>query len=474
MRKRTLLLAATLTTGLLTALPATTATAAPSGLSGDFNGDGYRDVAAGVPCADVGAASCAGAVVVLYGSSSGVSATRKAVITQNSTGVPGTAEESDLFGSSLAAADLDRDGYSDLVVGASNESIGDRDGVGSGTVLWGGPSGLSGGKGLPQPTTLAEYGNFSRGIAADDFDGDGDTDVTLTGQSHTRLYQGPFTRAGGPTSHTRVGEVGTTFEVIAGDMTGDGAAERVYPFNVEGDNGGQINYFRWTGTGYKMAELTGADGYPGAIADINRDGYGDLVLGDPQDPFEYKPGGHKGGRITVWYGGPAGPDPAQQPTVVHQDTTGVPGAAETDDLFGSRIDTGDVNGDGYADVLVGAPGEDVGTARDAGSVTVLYGSAAGLGTSGAKSWTQDTSGVPGTAETGDSFGSAVDLRDLTKDGRADLVIGVGGENGTGGLWTLRSTATGPTTTGAQGLTATGLSLKTGANIGANLGSVLAQ
>lgn len=467
MRKRTLLLAATLTTGLLTTTPAT---AAPSGLAGDFNGDGYRDIAAGAACADVGSASCAGAVVVLYGSASGVSATRRAVITQNSTGVPGSAEAGDLFGSALATGDLDRDGYSDLVVGASGESIGDRDGVGSGTVLWGSKSGLTSGKGLPQPSTLAEYGNFSRGIATGDFDGDGDTDVTLTGQSHTRIYHGPFTRTGGPLNNLRVGEVGTTFEVFAGDMTGDGAAERVYPFNVDGDTGGQIDYFRWTGTTYKMADLPNADGYPGSIGDINRDGYGDLVLGDYADPYDLKPGGHKGGQITVWYGGPNGPDPAQQPAVVHQDTEGVPGAGEAEDGFGGAVSTGDINGDGYADVVVSAPGEDIGSATDAGSVTVLFGSASGLKTTGAKSYTQDTAGVPGSAEKGDRFGSAVGLTDVTKDGKADLVVGVHGENSTGGLWTLRGSASGLTTSGAQGITTTAVSLK--GSVG--LGSAVAQ
>ncbi|MDO0913199.1 FG-GAP-like repeat-containing protein [Streptomyces sp. DT2A-34] len=471
MRKRPLLLAAALTTGLLTALPAATASAAPSRLAGDFNGDGYRDVAVGAPCTNVGSASCAGAVVVLYGSSSGVSATRKAVITQNSAGVPGTAESGDVFGAALAAADLDRDGYSDLVVGATGESIGDRDGVGSGTVLWGGPSGLSGGKGLPQPSTLAEWGGFSRGIAAGDFDGDGDTDVTLTGQSHTRLYLGPFTRTGGPLSHYRVGELGTSYEAIAGDMNGDGAAERVYPHAVDGDTGGQILYYRTSGTGNStLTELPNADGFPGSIADIDGDGYGDLVLGDYTDPSSYKPGGHKGGRITVWYGGPNGPDPAQTPTVVHQDTTGVPGSGEADDAFGATVGTGDINGDGYADVAVGAPGEDLGSANEAGSVTVLFGSASGLRTSGAKSYTQNTSGVPGTAEAWDRFGSAVDLTDLTKDGKAELVIGVDGENSVGGVWTLRGTSTGPTTTGAKGLTAADVSLK----YAANFGSVIAQ
>ncbi|ELS54856.1 FG-GAP-like repeat-containing protein [Streptomyces viridochromogenes] len=464
MRKRTLLTAATLTAGLLTALPATIASAAPSGLSGDFNGDGYRDVAIGAASATVSGKSQAGAVVVLYGSASGVSATRKTVIHQNSTGVPGAAEAGDLFGSSLAAGDLDRDGYSDLVVGASNEAIGDRQGVGAATVLWGGPSGLSGGRGLPQPSTLSEFGNFGNGIATGDFDGDGDTDVTVTGRDHTRLYNGPFTRTG-PTSHTRVGEVGTVYEVTAGDLTGDGADERVYPHAVDGDPGGKVYYFRWTGMTHTMTELPNADGFPGAIADIDGDGYGDLVLGDLSDPSADKPGGHKGGQITVWYGGPNGPDPAQQPTVVHQDTTGVPGVGETGDAFGSAVGVGDINGDRYADVVVGAPGEDLGSARDAGMVTVLFGSPSGLTTQGAKGYTQDTSGVPGTAETGDAFGMAVRLVDLDRNGRADLVAGSGNENGYGMVTYLRGTSTGLTTTGATNITARAVSLQGSADFG---------
>ncbi|MFF4487598.1 FG-GAP-like repeat-containing protein [Streptomyces sp. NPDC001544] len=465
MRKCTLLLAATLTTGLLTALPATPATAAPSRLSGDFNGDGYRDVAIGASGTQVGTAQLAGAVVVLYGSSSGVSAARRTVITQNSAGVPGTAEELDGFGSSLAAGDLDGDGYCDLVVGAPREGIGDRDGVGSVTVLWGGPSGLSGGASLPQPSTLAEWGGYGSGLAVGDFDGDGRTDVTVTGQSRTRLYRGPFARTGAPASHTSISEVGSTYEVTAGDLNGDGTAERVYPYTLDSDEGGVIGYFTWTGTKYALKDLPNADGFAGSVADINGDGYGDLVLGDHQDPSPYKKSGHKGGQISVWYGGPNGPDPAQQPTVVDQDTAGVPGTGETDDFFGGAIATGDINGDGYADVAVGALGEDVGSARDAGSVTVLFGSASGLRTSGSVSYTQNTSGVPGTAESGDDFGQAVRLVDLDRNGKADLVAGAGGENGHGAVTVLRGSATGLTTTGATSVTAADVALKGNGDFG---------
>ncbi|MFE6197007.1 FG-GAP-like repeat-containing protein [Streptomyces sp. NPDC057838] len=460
MRKRTLFLAVALTTGLLTTAPA--ATAAPSGLSGDFNGDGYRDVAIGAFAADVGSVHSAGAVVVLYGSSSGVSAARRTVITQDSAGVPGAAEEDDRFGYSLAAGDLDRDGYSDLVVGAQYEDIGDRDGVGSATVLWGGKSGLSGGKGLPQPSDLTEWGGFSSGVATGDFDGDGATDVTLTGQSRTRLYKGPFTRTSGPASHTSLGTFGSTYEVFAGDLNRDGDAERVYPFLVDGDPGGDIAFHGWTGTKYAATDLPNADGEQGTIADVNGDGYGDLVLGDYQEPRADKPGGHKGGQITVWYGGPSGPDPAQKPTVIHQDTAGVPGAGESGDLFGSALSAGDVNGDGYADIAVGAWAEDIGSVEDAGSVTLLFGSAGGLTGTGAKSWSQDTAGVPGSNETMDAFGMTVRLVDLDKNGKADLVTGAGYENGYGAVTVLRGSASGLTTSGSLFVSARDVSLKGGA------------
>ncbi|MER8005123.1 FG-GAP-like repeat-containing protein [Streptomyces sp. NPDC094149] len=463
--------AAALTGGLLTltAAPATAAT----GLAADFNGDGYRDTAVGAPCATVGTVSCAGAVVVLYGSSSGVSATRKTVITQNSTGVPGTAEELDRFGGGLATGDLDADGYADLIVGTPNEGIGDRAGVGSATVIWGSKSGLSSGASLPSPSGLSEWGGYSGSIATGDFNGDGKTDVTITGQSRTGLYRGPFARTGQPAILSAVDEVGSTDEVIAGNIDGDRAAERAYPYTQESDEAGIIEYIDYDPEGweshpdsdYATTALPAADGHQGAVGDINGDGYGDLVLGDHQDPRADKTSGHKGGQISVWYGGPNGPDPAQTPTVVHQDTTGVPGSGEADDLFGSALAVGDINGDTYADVAVGAFGEDNGTAKDSGSVTILFGSATGLKTSNAKSYTQNTTGVPGTSETGDAFGVTVRLTDLDKNGKADLVIGTGYENGYGAITVLKGTASGLTTTGAKSFTARDLSLKGSADLG---------
>ncbi len=115
--------------------------------------------------------------------------------------------------------------------------------------------------------------------------------------------------------------------------------------------------------------------------------------------------------------------------------------------------------------MVGAPGEALGSTRNAGAVTVLFGSASGLTTSGAKGYTQNTSGVPGTAETGDAFGKAVRLIDLDRNGRADLVAGSGNENGHGMVTYLRGTSAGLTTQGAKNITAGAVSLQGSADFG---------
>ncbi|MEU9339079.1 FG-GAP and VCBS repeat-containing protein [Streptomyces sp. NPDC048290] len=474
MRKRVLLLATALTSGLLTtALPAATAAAAPSRLAHDFNGDGYRDLAIGAWGADVGSVHAAGAVVVMYGTASGVSTTSKrAVFTQNSPNVPGTAETDDRFGYSLAAGDLNGDGYSDLVVGSQYESTSTKRGIGSLHVLWGSRTGLSGGALLPQPSGLTAWGGYGSDVAVADVDGDGKLDVTGTGQNNTHLYQGPFATSGKPRVHNPVAELGSTYEVIAGDLDGDRKAERVYPFGEDGDERGAIRYLTHAPfdgnspeSDYRVVDLPNADGDPGAIGDINGDGYGDLVLGDSGEPNGTAPGGHKGGQISVWYGSKNGPDPAQRPTVVHQDTAGVPGAGEAYDGFGAAVAVGDVNGDGFADVAVGVPGEDNGTVKDTGAVTVLFGSSTGLKATGAKSYTQNTTGVPGADERGDAFGLTVQLTDLTKDRKAELIIGSGYENANGGITVLRGTSTGVAASGGKSFTAAQVGLRGPATFG---------
>ncbi|MGW0470077.1 FG-GAP repeat protein [Streptomyces coeruleorubidus] len=123
--------------------------------------------------------------------------------------------------------------------------------------------------------------------------------------------------------------------------------------------------------------------------------------------------------------------------VVHQDTAYVPGGNESGDAFGSSVSVGDYNADGYADALVGVPNEDCprdGVNRvNAGNAVLLKGTSSGLTGSGSIGISQDTSGVPGVSESGDTFGSAVSLTDLSGYGRADLTFGAEGEDSTDGI-----------------------------------------
>ncbi|WP_030955316.1 FG-GAP-like repeat-containing protein [Streptomyces sp. NRRL S-481] len=455
MRKRTLLLATALTTGLLTALPTTAATAAPSGLSGDFNGDGHRDLAIAAPLGKIGGKTGAGYVAVVYGTANGLDSSKRQIISQATEGVPGVPETQDYFGDRLTTGDLDDDGYTDLIVGVHAEQIGSTGDSGVLTVVWGGASGLKTATDLSAP--LPENRNeLGWSVATGDFDGDGDTDLAAANIAYPELnvFKGPVSRTGKATELVGI----DTFEqtginsdnLVAGDVTGDGRTDLLVMGQEEAGDGYRTRSVLYKGTATGLTaggKLAG--GYAAVIADVNKDGFGDIVTGNFMEKSTDEPNGGSGGAITVTYGA-AGGLSTRTPVRITQDTTGVPGAAEKNDRFGWSLSAGDTNGDGYTDIAVGAPYEAIGSLKQAGTVTVLRGSASGVTGSGAKSFSQDTAGVPGAAEAYDSFGYAVQLTDASGDGRAELVASASAENtGDGAVWLLKSTASGVTATGSK-------------------------
>ncbi|MEU6879918.1 S8 family serine peptidase [Streptomyces sp. NPDC046712] len=158
------------------------------------------------------------------------------------------------------------------------------------------------------------------------------------------------------------------------------------------------------------------------ITDFNGDGVEDTVVGDPKATVG---GDANAGVVRVVYGGGKGT------TEIDQDLAAVSEGAEPGDWFGENLATFDHDRDGYTDLVVGVPAEDVGANTDAGSAQVFYGAAGGLSTGKAPlNLVQGTGAgsiLSSAPEAGDRFGAAVAAGHTTA-GEPYLVIGVPGED----------------------------------------------
>lgn len=232
------------------------------------------------------------------------------------------------------------------------------------------------------------------------------------------------------------------------DFDGDGKADVAIGVSGYDYASGAVFVAYASGKKQHVKAGPGAGGFGATTAscDLNGDGYADLVVGDPG---RIDNGGISGG-ITTFLGSAAGLGKTAQ---FSQDTANVPDQSENDDQFGTSVACGDLTGDGKDEVAVGAPGEDLPDADDGaqatGAVFVFKGSATGLVTTGMQMFSQDTTNVPDVSEDDDEFGGALAIGDVTGDKRADLAIGLPGENvGAGAIMLLKGSAAGLTATGS--------------------------
>ncbi|WP_262905867.1 beta strand repeat-containing protein [Hymenobacter terricola] len=389
--------------------------------AGDVNGDGYADLIVGAPRGS----GYQGNAYVYLGSSTGVGTTAATTLSDP------TATANDAFGNSVAGAgDVNGDGYADLIVGAPRGS----GYQGNAYVYYGGTDAL-----LPTPTatrvdppsTANDY--FGRNvIGAGDVNGDGYADL-IVGAPRGSGYQGnAYVYYGGtdallptPTA-TRVDPPSTANDYFgrnvigAGDVNGDGYADVL--INADGTNSYRGTVYLYLGSSTGLAPTAAAtlsdptataNNFGQSVAgagDVNGDGYADVLVGADGTSSNR-------GTAYLYLGSSAGLNTAPAATLSDP-------AATNDDFFGGSVaGAGDVNGDGYADALIGADG----TSSNRGTAYLYLGSSTGLNTAPAAT-------LSDPAATNDDFfgGSVAGAGDVNGDGYADALIGADGTSSTRG------------------------------------------
>lgn len=356
--------------------------------SGDFNRDGYSDLAIGAPFEDIkregflSAYGSAGAVTILFGSRSGVASKGALLISQDTPGVPDDVEAVDLFGWALASADFDGDGFCDLVISSPGERIDGEDHGGSITAIPGGKAGLDTSRAslwhqnMPGvPDTAEANDEFGRTMAIGDFDGDRLTDLAI----------------------------GTHGEDL-GDKQDAGSVTVLYGTR-KGLSAARVQVWTEDSAGI-LDSAEGLEGFSLALVgdDFDGDGADDLGIGVPFESFPPKVIGEafNPGVVHVLFGVKGKGLRSARNELWSQDSPGVADEAEHDDKFGLSLGAGDLNGDGSADLIVGAPGEKNG----AGVVHVLFGSGDGVISAGNRLLGQGQDGIPDQPDAEDGFGSA--------------------------------------------------------------------
>ncbi|HEY1178495.1 MAG TPA: FG-GAP repeat protein, partial [Phytomonospora sp.] len=198
---------------------------------------------------------------------------------------------------------------------------------------------------------------------------------------------------------------GVRDEVVLGGFYDVGSAERAGVILVRSGDGDRLTISQNTPGVPGSAETDDGFGSSYAGTDLDGDGCDELIVGSPGEDKD-------AGMVTIIPGSPTGLALSRS-TAFTQNTPGVPGTSERDDDFGAVIVAGEL-GSGQSYLLVGSPGEAIGSKANAGSVYYLRGGVW-------RAFNQDSPGVAGTAESWDRFGATLAASDR------HIVVGAPGE-----------------------------------------------
>jgi hypothetical protein len=408
--------------------------------AGDVNGDGYSDVIAGAYGYNNGHAN-EGAAYVYHGSATGIAATPAVILESNQVNAQ--------MGISVASAgDVNGDGYSDVIAGASGYDSPETD-EGAAFIYHGSATGISATVAASVESNQASAA-FGRSVSsAGDVNGDGFSDVIVgapsfdsgeTNEGAAFIYHGSLTginttAAATVESNQASAEMGFS-ATMAGDVNGDGYSDVIvgatrYDSGQTDEGAAFLYHGSAAGINPALAALLQSDqanawmGIVSSAGDVNGDGYGDVIVG----AYFYDNGQTNEGAAFVYHGSTTGIITTAVTTVESNQANANMGIVSS---------AGDVNGDGYSDIIVGAYSYDGGQ-NDEGAAFVYHGSAAGINTTA----TASVESNQASAWLGYSVAGA---GDINGDGYGDVMVGVplynSGQTDEGVVFIYHGSATG--------------------------------